>query len=173
MGARSAVGDGFHDALTGLPNRRLLDDRLAQALHLARRRGGAVAALLIDIDGFKQVNDAHGHPAGDAALRAVAARLLGAVRKADTAARHGADEFALVIADLRDESGCRLVAARVLRALGEPVPAGSGRVTLAVSIGASLFPADAGDGEALLRNAAAALAQAKQAGLNQFAFYRR
>jgi diguanylate cyclase (GGDEF)-like protein len=167
------AGDAFHDALTGLPNRRLLDDRLAQALHLARRRGGAVAALLIDIDGFKQVNDAHGHPAGDAALREVAARLLANARKADTVSRHGADEFALVLADVDGDAGCRLVAARLLRALAEPISAAGGAVTLAVSVGASLFPAHAGDAEALLRNAGVALAQAKQAGLNQFALYGR
>jgi diguanylate cyclase (GGDEF)-like protein len=169
----AAEGGAFHDRLTGLPNRRLLDDRLGQALHLARRRGRALALALIDIDGFKRVNDALGHPAGDAALREIAARLLAGVRKADTVARHGADEFALVLSDLQGEADGRIAAARVLRALTEPLQAGGQPVTLAVSMGLSLFPADAGDAEALLRNAGAALAGARQAGLNQVVFYRR
>jgi len=164
---------GYHDALTGLPNRRLLDDRLAQAIHLAQRRGRRLAVMLIDLDNFKQVNDALGHGAGDAALREVALRLAACVRKADTAARYGADEFALVLSDLVAESACRLVAERVLHALAKRLPVGDGSTTLAVSIGISLYPEDAGDGEALLRNAGAAMQRAKQSGHNQHAFYGR
>jgi len=95
------------------------------------------------------------------------------VRKADTVARHGSDEFALVLSDLVAESGCRLVAERVLRSLAQGLPLGDGSTTLALSIGVSLFPADAGDGEALLRNAGAAMHRAKQSGHNQYAFYGR
>jgi diguanylate cyclase (GGDEF)-like protein len=163
----------YHDALTGLPNRRLLDDRLAQAIHLAQRRGRRLAVMLIDLDNFKQVNDALGHGAGDAVLREVALRLAASVRRADTVARHGADEFALVLSDLVAESGCRLVAERVLHSLAQGLPLGDGSTTLAVSVGISLYPEDARDGEALLRNAGAAMHRAKQSGHNQYAFYGR
>ena len=161
----------YHDALTGLPNRRLLDDRLTQAIHFAQRRGRKLAVLLIDLDNFKRVNDALGHSAGDAALREVALRLAASVRKADTVARHGADEFALVLSDLVAESDCRLVAERVLQSLAQGLAVGNGSTTIAISIGISVYPEDAGDGEALLRNAGAAMQRAKQSGHNQYAFY--
>ena len=90
----------YHDTLTGLPNRRLLDDRLRQAIRLAQRRDRMVATLLVRLDDFRQVNDTLGHGAGDAVLREVAQRLAACVRKADTLARAGADEFALVVCDL-------------------------------------------------------------------------
>jgi diguanylate cyclase (GGDEF)-like protein len=163
----------YHDTLTGLPNRRLLDDRLRQAIRLAQRRDRMVATLLVHLDDFRQVNDSVGHEAGDAVLREVAERLTGCVRKADTLARAGADEFALVVCDLKDEADCRIVADKVLEALGAEFRAGSRRVRLAVSIGISLFPADAGDGEALLRNADAAMYRAKQLGRNQVRFFAR
>jgi diguanylate cyclase (GGDEF)-like protein len=163
----------YHDTLTGLPNRRLLDDRLRQAIRLAQRRDRMVATLLVHLDDFRQVNDSVGHEAGDAVLREVAERLTGCVRKADTLARAGADEFALVVCDLKDEADCRIVADKVLDALGAEFRAGSRRVRLAVSIGISLFPADAGDGEALLRNADAAMYRAKQLGRNQVRFFAR
>ena len=161
----------YHDALTGLPNRRLLDDRLAQAIHLAQRRGRKLAVMLIDLDNFKRVNDVLGHSAGDAALREVALRLAASVRKADTVARHGADEFALVLSDLVAESDCRLVAERVLQSLAQGLAVGNGSTTIAISIGISVYPEDAGDGEALLRTAGAAMQRAKQSGHNQYAFY--
>jgi diguanylate cyclase (GGDEF)-like protein len=169
--AQPPAADAFHDALTGLPNRRLLDDRLGQALHAARRRSRQLAVLLMDVDNFKQVNDALGHAGGDAVLREVGLRLARCVRKPDTVARHGADEFAVVLTDLQGKEGCRLVAERLLRVMTEEIRATGRPVTLAVSVGISVFPADAGDAEALLRNAGAALAQAKQAGPNQFARY--
>ncbi len=163
----------YHDSLTGLPNRRLLDDRLKQAIQLAQRRDRMVAALLVHLDDFRQVNDALGHGAGDAVLREVAQRLAGCVRKADTLARAGADEFALVVCDLRDESDCRIVADKLLLALAPEFRVGARRLRLAVSIGISLYPADAGDGEALLRNADAAMYRAKQLGRNQVRFFGR
>jgi len=163
----------YHDTLTGLPNRRLLDDRLRQAIRLAQRRDRMVATLLVHLDDFRQVTDSLGHEAGDAVLREVAERLTGCVRKADTLARAAADEFALVVCDLKDEADCRIVADKVLDALSAEFRAGSRRVRLAVSIGISLFPADAGDGEALLRNADAAMVRAKQLGRNQVRFFAR
>ena len=163
----------YHDTLTGLPNRRLLDDRLRQAIRLAQRRDRMVATLLVRLDDFRQVNDTLGHGAGDAVLREVAQRLTGCVRKADTLARAGADDFVLVVCDLKDEADCRLVAEKVLQVLEPEFRAGGRRLRLAVSVGISLFPSDGGDGEALLRNADAAMYRAKQVGRNQIRFFGR
>jgi diguanylate cyclase (GGDEF)-like protein len=163
----------YHDTLTGLPNRRLLDDRLRQAIRLAQRRDRMVAALLVHLDDFRQVNDSLGHGAGDAVLREVAQRLAGCVRKADTLARAGADEFAVVVCDLKEEADCRIVAEKLLQALAPEFRVGGRRLRLGVSVGISLFPSDGGDGEALLRNADAAMYRAKQLGRNQVRFFGR
>ena len=163
----------FHDVLTGLPNRRLLDDRLGQALHLAQRRGTQVAVMLVDLDDFKVVNDRLGHRGGDAALREVAQRLGACMRKADTLARQGGDEFVVVLPELGDAADCAVVADKILRAVEAPVQVEGEAVRLGASIGVSLFPGDARDGEALLRNADAAMYRAKQAGGNQYRHYGR
>jgi diguanylate cyclase (GGDEF)-like protein len=147
----------YHDTLTGLPNRRLLDDRLRQAIRLAQRRDRLVATLLVHLDDFRQVNDSLGQDAGDALLREVAERLAGCVRKADTLARTGADEFAVVVSDLREEADCRIVVGKVQEALGAEFRVGSRRLRLAASVGISLYPSDGDDGEALLRSADAAM----------------
>jgi diguanylate cyclase (GGDEF)-like protein/PAS domain S-box-containing protein len=163
----------YHDTLTGLPNRRLLDDRLSQAVFLAQRRNTRVAVMVVDLDRFKQVNDQMGHRAGDSVLREAAHRISGCVRKADTLARHGGDEFVVVIPDLHQDSDCQVVAEKILRAL-EPVFVVDGReFFIGASIGISLFPADAGDGEAVLRNADAAMYRAKELGRNNYRFYGR
>ncbi|HXZ93581.1 MAG TPA: PAS domain S-box protein [Burkholderiales bacterium] len=163
----------YHDTLTGLPNRRLLDDRLRQAIYLAQRRDTKVAAMLVDLDDFKRVNDELGHRAGDAVLREVAQRLAGCVRKADTLARHGGDEFVAVLPDLQRESDCEVVAGKILAAL-EPEFRVEGRgFRIGASIGISIYPTDAGDGETLLRNADAAMYRGKERGRNQFRFFGR
>ncbi|MDH4172261.1 MAG: diguanylate cyclase [Betaproteobacteria bacterium] len=163
----------YHDTLTGLPNRRLLDDRLRQALHLAQRRDARLAILLVDLDEFKRVNDRFGHRAGDAVLRDVAQRLGACVRKADTLARQGGDEFVVLIPDLAPASDGQVVAEKILRALQAPLRAEGEDIRVGASIGISLYPEDAGDGEALLRNADAAMYRAKRAGGDQFRFYAR
>ncbi len=163
----------YHDTLTGLPNRRLLDDRLRQALHLAQRRGARLAVLLIDLDEFKQVNDRFGHRAGDAVLREVAARLAACVRKADTLARQGGDEFVVVISELAQDADPEVVAQKILRALQEPLDIEGAAMRIGASIGISLHPGDAGDGDALLRNADAAMYRAKHSGGNQYCYYGR
>ncbi len=163
----------YHDTLTGLPNRRLLDDRLRQAVFLAQRRDARVALMVVDLDRFKQVNDALGHRAGDSVLREAAQRIAGCLRKADTLARHGGDEFVVVIPDLKQEGDCQVVAEKILRALEPPFSVDGREFSIGASIGLSLFPADAGDGEALLRNADAAMYRAKQLGRNNYRFYGR
>ena len=139
----------YHDTLTGLPNRRLLDDRLRQAIRLAQRRDRMVATLLVHLEDVGQLDDT--------VLREVAERLTRCVRKADTLARTGADEFAVVVSDLRDEADCRIVAEKVREAMGAEFRVGGKRVRLAASVGISLYPSDGDDGEALLRSADAAL----------------
>lgn len=163
----------YHDSLTGLPNRRLLDDRLTQAVHQAQRRDSKVAVMLVDLDSFKQVNDSAGHRAGDTVLREVGQRLSGCVRRADTLARHGGDEFVIVISDLQQEADCQIVADKILRALAQEFRVDGSAFVLGASIGISIFPADAGTGEALLRNADAAMYRAKQQGRNLYRFYAR
>ncbi len=163
----------YHDTLTGLPNRRLLDDRLRQAVFLAQRRDTRVAVMVIDLDRFKQVNDALGHRAGDAVLREAAHRIEGCVRKADTLARHGGDEFVVVIPDLHQDGDCQVVAEKILRALEPPFRVDGREFSIGASIGVSLYPADAGDGEGVLRNADAAMYRAKQLGRNNYRFYGR
>jgi diguanylate cyclase (GGDEF)-like protein/PAS domain S-box-containing protein len=161
----------YHDTLTGLPNRRLLDDRLRQAVFLAQRREARVAVLLVDLDDFKQVNDALGHRAGDAVLREVAQRLVACMRRSDTLARHGGDEFVALLPDLQRESDCQFVAEKLLRAL-EPEFHVDGRgFRISASIGISIYPADARDGETMLRNADVAMYRAKQLGRSQYQFY--
>jgi diguanylate cyclase (GGDEF)-like protein/PAS domain S-box-containing protein len=162
-----------HDSLTGLPNRRLLDDRLRQALHLARRRDARLAVMVLDLDDFKQVNDRFGHNTGDAVLREVAQRLSACMRKSDTLARQGGDEFVVVVPEVSGEADSEVVAGKILRALEPPMPVGGDEVRLGSSIGISLYPADARDGESLLRNADAAMYRAKRAGGHCFRFYGR
>ncbi|HUN67657.1 MAG TPA: PAS domain S-box protein [Burkholderiales bacterium] len=163
----------YHDTLTGLPNRRLLDDRLRQAVFLAQRRDARVALMVVDLDRFKQVNDALGHRAGDAVLREAAHRIAGCLRKADTLARHGGDEFVVVIPDLQLDTDCQVVAEKILRSLEPPFRVDGRDFSIGASIGVSLYPTDAGDGEALLRNADVAMYRAKQLGRNNYRFYGR
>ena len=163
----------YHDTLTGLPNRRLLDDRLRQAVYLAQRRDARLAVMMIDLDRFKQVNDALGHRAGDAVLREATHRLSGCVRKSDTLARHGGDEFIVVIPELQGDGDCQVVAEKILRALAAPFHVDGRDFAIGASIGISLYPADASDGEAALRNADVAMYRAKQLGRNNYRFYGR
>jgi diguanylate cyclase (GGDEF)-like protein/PAS domain S-box-containing protein len=155
-----------HDALTGLPNRVLFRERLARALD----RGGALAVLYVDLDAFKDVNDALGHPIGDALLRLVAERLRASVREADTVARLGGDEFAIVAAGGAAEAAGALARA-VIDLLSEPYQVEGQDVVIGASIGIVLAPADGSDADRLLKNADMALYQAKADGRATWRFF--
>jgi diguanylate cyclase (GGDEF)-like protein/PAS domain S-box-containing protein len=157
-----------HDALTNLPNRVLLDDRIRQSLILARRHGFNVAVLFIDLDGFKQVNDQWGHAAGDTVLVALAQRMKAALREVDTLARIGGDEFAAVLADVKGMEECHPLLQRLLNACATPVALGAQQVRLSASIGVAIYPQHDVPAEQLLSHADHALYQAKQSGKNRY-----
>jgi diguanylate cyclase (GGDEF)-like protein/PAS domain S-box-containing protein len=151
----------FHDALTDLPNRALFADRLRQALARARRYRTRVAVLLIDLDGFKHINDTYGHDAGDAALVEIARRLQACVRQADTVARWGGDEFSALLTDVRTREDAARVAEHIVTALRRPVTIRGQDVDITASIGISLFPTDGEFSDELVRRADHAMYRAK------------
>src|SRR3954447_19088175 len=157
-----------HDALTGLANRALFRERLGRALAAARRRGGPVAVLCLDLDRFKPVNDTLGHPVGDALLRAVAARLLACVREGDTAARLGGDEFAALEAGAGQPEAAEALARRLVEALSAPYEVLGHQVVVGASVGVALAPGDGGDPDELLKRADMALYRAKADGRGTF-----
>lgn len=165
-----------HDPLTGLPNRRLLYDRLEQALVRARRTSTHVGVLLVDLDAFKPVNDTYGHETGDEVLRATAERLKGCLRGADTVARFGGDEFIVVLDGLASPGDVAAVAAKIIDAVGQPLPLPAADTPLVVvqvgcSIGVAIYPADGADADTLIRLADAAMYQAKESGRGRFLYH--
>jgi diguanylate cyclase (GGDEF)-like protein/PAS domain S-box-containing protein len=163
----------YRDALTGLDNRTSLFPALEKAVERSRRRASRLAGLFLDLDGFKEVNDAHGHDAGDRLLVEASRRLRAALRSGDPLARLGGDEFFVVLEDIQDASPAERVAKKLLGALAEPYDIGAGKpVTISASIGISLFPDDAGDAATLLKHADAAMYAAKQAGKDAFRFFK-
>lgn len=161
----------YYDALTGLPNRSLLFDRLAQSTIAARREGWLSALLFIDLDRFKEVNDTLGHVAGDELLQDVASRLRECVREVDTVARFGGDEFVLLLQDLADVNDAALVADKVINIMAEPFYLVGREVHIGASIGITLYPTDADNAEAMLRNADMAMYRAKEAGRNRYQYF--
>jgi diguanylate cyclase (GGDEF)-like protein/PAS domain S-box-containing protein len=157
-----------YDALTGLPNRVLLADRLQQAIAHCHRAGNSLAVLYIDLDGFKAVNDSHGHTVGDELLVILAERLKAALREGDTMARIGGDEFVVVLVDLNLADDYEPVLRRLLDAAAEPAVVGGMPLQVSASIGVTLFPQDGADPDQLMRHADQAMYLAKQAGKNCF-----
>lgn len=160
-----------HDSLTGLPNRRLFEDRLQQAILLARRNVQQAAVLYIDLDGFKIVNDTLGHATGDRLLCEAARRMQGQLRQSDTLARMGGDEFTFVAGALSDSGAAMSVAARMLEVLRPPYQVDGHTLFVTASIGISIYPEDGRDLSELLRKADAAMYEAKRHGKNQTFLY--
>lgn len=158
----------FHDALTGLPNRRLLKDRLAQSMGYAHRHQRHLALMYIDLDHFKQVNDTLGHDGGDDLLRAVATRLVHAVRATDTVARIGGDEFVVLLPEVSSAEAAAEVAQHILDALQAPVSIKGHTLMVGVSIGVALFPHAADDITTLMKAADQAMYTAKQSGRRRY-----
>ena len=163
----------YYDALTGLPNRTLFEDRLAKALANARRRRERIAVLWLDLDNFKTINDSLGHSVGDLLLKQVGERLQKYVREQDTVARAGGDEFVFALTNPGHISRAAVAAERIRRAVAGEFEVQGHVLNVTCSIGISLFPYHGEDGETLIKNAAAAMHCAKENGRNNFRFFTR
>ena len=158
----------LHDALTGLPNRRLLMDRLSLALVHARRNKSIMAVMYLDLDGFNQINNTSGHDAGDTMLKMVAARLVKAVRQEDTVARLGGDEFVIVLWKLTHADDVAKLATKVIKAISQPFSINDSCLSMTVSVGVSIYPTHGEEVETLMKSADLALYEAKRTGKNNF-----
>jgi diguanylate cyclase (GGDEF)-like protein len=156
------------DALTHLPNRVLLADRLQQAIHHCQRRKHSLAVVFLDLDGFKAVNDHHGHAVGDTLLIALAQRMKAALREGDTLARMGGDEFVAILVDLEHAQDCDPVLNRLLQAASEPFEADTAVLQVSASMGVTIYPQDGSDADLLMRHADQAMYAAKQSGKNRY-----
>ncbi len=161
----------YFDPLTGLPNRRLLEDRLQVAIAHAHRNRGRVAVMFVDLDRFKRVNDTLGHAVGDRMLIEVARRLRESLREDDTVARMGGDEFLIVLSDLGGPDDTAHTASRLIEALRDPVRIGDHELIITTSIGISIYPDDTDDATTLIKNADIAMYRAKDEGRNSFQLY--
>jgi len=156
------------DFLTGLPNRALLADRLAQSITLAQRHGTRVVLMYLDLDNFKDINDSLGHSVGDQLLQSIAKRLERCLRHSDTVSRHGGDEFVVLLGEVRALQDVDLAAEKLIKAMAEPHLIGSHRLNVTLSIGISLYPDDGDAADAILTNADTAMYHAKRGGRNNY-----
>ena len=157
-----------YDALTHLPNRTLLVDRICQSIIKKKRNGRSMAVAFLDLDGFKEVNDAYGHETGDELLMSIGRRMKGALCEIDTLARIGGDEFVILLDDLVDRKDCERSLRSLLNIVAKPVLLGNNQVQVSASIGVTIYPQDGVDAEQLLRHADQAMYRAKQSGKNCF-----
>jgi diguanylate cyclase (GGDEF)-like protein len=157
------------DSLTHIPNRNLFYELLLQAMELSRRNGRKLGLLYFDLDGFKTVNDRYGHSFGDAVLTCVAGRLTTAIRRSDSVARIGGDEFAVIVTNADDYRDTEEAARKILTAVSRPIDHLGRRVLLTTSIGIAQWPVDAENLDALINKADAAMYRAKRGGKNRFA----
>jgi len=162
-----------HDFLTDLPNRMLLNDRLTQAIALARRHGHRLAVLFLDLDRFKHVNDSLGHVIGDALLQSVAGRLVTCVRSSDTVSRQGGDEFVVLLSEIEHADDAATSAQKIIAALVAPHDVAHHQLHVTVTIGISLYPDDGPDAETLIKCADTAMYHAKESGRNNHRFFER
>jgi diguanylate cyclase (GGDEF)-like protein/PAS domain S-box-containing protein len=160
-----------HDALTGLPNRRLLEDRLTQALAASQRNRKQTAVMFVDLDRFKNINDSLGHSAGDLVLKEVAERLVKQLRVVDTICRMGGDEFVVVLPEIKRAADAANVAAKILETVAQPFMVEARELHITPSVGISVFPDDGRDAESLIRNADAAMYHAKETGRANYQFF--
>jgi len=170
--ARQMAHSAEHDFLTGLPNRMLLNDRVGQAIALAKRHVRKVAVLFLDLDGFKHINDSLGHPVGDKLLQSVAKCLVDCIRGSDSVSRQGGDEFVVLLLDLEDAEDAAVTARRMLEAVAQPHHVDHHDLHVTASIGVSVYPDDGLDAEALIKNADTAMYQAKENGRRSFQFFK-
>jgi len=161
----------YSDSLTGLANRTSFGPSLDQAVQRARRRNSKLALVFVDLDGFKEVNDLHGHDAGDELLVQLAGRLRGNLRASDLVARLGGDEFVVAVEEVQETGPIETVAKKLLAELVRPYSLTTAEVMVTASIGISIFPDDAADAQALLKHGDTAMYSAKQAGKNTYRFY--
>ncbi|MDE2586024.1 MAG: cache domain-containing protein, partial [Betaproteobacteria bacterium] len=160
-----------YDALTNLPNRVLLNDRIGQAIAIDNRTGGRLGLLFLDLDRFKNINDSLGHAVGDQVLCQVSERLCACIRSSDTVSRLGGDEFVILLPELEAPDQAASVAKKLIAAIAEPIAVGNYELSVTPSIGIALFPEDGSDGETLLKNADAAMYHAKELGRNRYQFF--
>lgn len=160
-----------HDALTDLPNRLLLNDRLARSIALARRYGRRLAVLFLDCDRFKHINDTLGHAVGDQVLRAVAKRLSACVRESDTVSRHGGDEFLVLLSEVDHPDDAAAIAEKIVSSVAEPMFVTGHELQLTASVGIALYPEDGQDAQSLIMRADTAMYHAKNSGRNRVGFY--
>jgi diguanylate cyclase (GGDEF)-like protein/PAS domain S-box-containing protein len=161
----------YHDGLTSLPNRELFLDRLRHAVAHAHRNRSMVAVMFSDLDNFKHVNDTLGHHIGDKLLQCVAQRLAASVRETDTVSRLGGDEFTIILESITDAGDVALVVQKVIKAVSDPMLIDGHEIVITVSVGISLYPADSGNAENLIRHADMAMYAAKKSGRNNFRFF--
>jgi len=160
-----------HDHLTGLPNRLLLSDRLAVGLAQARRNNTSLAVMMLDLDKFKTVNDTFGHGVGDEVLKAAGGRLIALVRRSDTVARMGGDEFVVLLPQIAKTEDAVRVAQKILETFREPFVVGAFQIFITTSVGIAIYPEDGEDIETLFRNADTAMYWAKEQGRDNYELY--
>jgi diguanylate cyclase (GGDEF)-like protein/PAS domain S-box-containing protein len=161
-----------HDVVTNLPNRMLLNDRISQAISLARRQNRPLAVLFLDLDRFKYINDSLGHAVGDQLLQSVSKRLLAGVRNSDTVSRQGGDEFVILLSEISHPEDAATSAKKILLSLGVPHSIEGHDLDIAGSIGISIYPGDGEDAETLIKNADTAMYHAKESGRNNLQFFK-
>jgi diguanylate cyclase (GGDEF)-like protein/PAS domain S-box-containing protein len=160
-----------HDVLTGLPNRLLLNDRIDQAIILARAAAMQMAVLFLDLDGFKYINDSLGHSIGDKLLQSIAVRLVNCVRNTDTVSRQGGDEFVVLLSEVKQPHAAAAIAAKILKEIAKPHSIDRHELHVTASIGVSAYPEDGTNAETLIKNADTAMYQAKENGRQAFRFF--
>jgi diguanylate cyclase (GGDEF)-like protein len=175
LGRRSAEQQveflAHHDALTGLPNRLLVSDRMTQAIAHADRTKSKVALLFLDLDNFKTINDSLGHAVGDALLKSIASRLRECVRDTDTISRQGGDEFLIILPELSEADATAPILVKIMERLQEPALADGHELTTSISMGVAIYPDDGDNFETLLKRADMAMYRAKDAGRNTYRFF--